>query len=533
MVYLIWPALTRARSLDEEAVTAPPLGLASLAAWLERAGEPVFIHDLALSGETPAQLRDALRRAAPDVVGISCPMSHLEPEVFALAPEIKRACPDATLLIGGNHATFRADEILAQCDAIDAVVLYDGEETLLDIVRTVKSGARMARVPGLIHRSDSGIEQTAPRQRIADLDRLPIPARHLLHLDQYPMEHRGQLISSRGCPFGCAFCATAAFHGRKVRHRSVSHLMGEIDDMVHRHGIEALAFVDDTFTLDRKRTLAICEAIARSYPGLSWTCESRTDVLDEELLRTMSSSGCNEILFGIESPNPKALKQVRKGVADMDRARHILQYARRVGIRVRANFILGMPGDTPAVVDQIESFVRATRPDTVHCSMLAVYPGTPMYQCPKAFGILDFSTDYTADKQFTPMVSSRDFGPREQQEAFVRLAHLLADAMVVSPAAAISIKEREGRLMRFIRSDDVEAVEYPDNLVLIDQVTGKLAKLDPLSTLVWLMSDGDRTCESIAVSLREQLPDLPVSRIVEISADLANHDFLTAVKETC
>lgn len=514
----------------ESPTIAPPLGLALIGGCLEAKGNDVQIMDLACQPVSDVDLSKILIESRPEVVGISCVMAHLEQEVLDLARKIKVSAPDCLLVIGGNHATYSAKSILEQCMAIDAVVMYDGEDTIMDVVSAHRSRLPLENIDGLATRVAGKIVETKARKKNKDLGHLPLPARHLLPFDKYPDKYKGQLITSRGCPFQCAFCATGSFHGRNVIFNPVGRVLDEIKDMIDNHNVTSLAFVDDTFTINRKRVVDLCKAIHEYNPNLTWTCETRTDVLDRELLSLMAATGCTEILFGIESPTQKAINLSRKDF-DLEKAKDILLITNELGIKSRVNFIIGMPGDDEEVADRIIDFVSQTLPDTVHCCMLAVYPGTPMYKNPRLFGIAEFSTKYTADKQFTPMVITPGFNAIAQRRCYVRVARALAERFEGCPMNKAHETSKPKTLPRiYLRPSEIEYVDYQDYLVLIDPVTGRLAQLDPLSSLVWLLCDGITTCNEIAESMKFENQAVSINDVLRITENLAENYFLSAVE---
>lgn len=413
----------RLRGADN--VIAPPLGLAYVGAALELAGVDTDIIDMSAEWMDGQALSRRLESRGPDVVGISCNMAMFEREVLALAAVVKRLIPDTLLIVGGNHATFRADEFLTASPDIDGIVLFEGEETMRELVTTWCGHGDLTEVPGLALRDKGRILRTSPRPRLEHLDELPLPARHLLRMDLYSESYRGLLITSRGCPYRCSFCSTAAFNGGRVRVHGIARIMAEIDVVKHRHLIPMVTFVDDTFTIDRRRTEALCRELMQSFPGLSWACETRVDLVDRDLLQLMKNAGCRRIFFGVESVNQAALDRVYKGF-HVEQARRTLKDARSVGIDTQASFIIGLPEDDEGLVEELLAFIEDTSPSRVMIGMLALYPGTALYEKAADFGVLEFSRDWSRGQQLTPMVITEWMDAHAQARCYVRIASALS-----------------------------------------------------------------------------------------------------------
>ncbi|MDI7277390.1 MAG: radical SAM protein, partial [Anaerolineae bacterium] len=212
-----------------------PLGLGYLAAVLSEHGFQTEIADLSCQTPDDGEIRSLIRSRQPDVIGISAVTENYR-EAMGLARLARETVPSARIVMGGVHATFRYEELLQRCPEIDFVVVGEGERTMLDLAQAISQGSPLSHIrgiDGLAFRQGDGIVRTAPRQRIDDLDALPYPAFDLLihpRLDDYYQGETGTLpiISSRGCPFACAFCSTSAMHGKKYRVRSPQQVVDEI-----------------------------------------------------------------------------------------------------------------------------------------------------------------------------------------------------------------------------------------------------------------------------------------------------------------
>jgi radical SAM superfamily enzyme YgiQ (UPF0313 family) len=245
---------------------------------------------------------------------------------------------------------------------------------------------RLCTIAGLVWRCGEEIVLNADRPLIADLDDLPLPRHDLLPLGRYRAPLVGGpyafVVTSRGCPAGCRFCIKHVSYGRSVRWRSPDHVLDEIEALVAL-GVRDIHMYADLFTLNREHVLGICEGIqSRFHDGrgkrIRWTCNSRVDFVDEEMLHAMARSGCWMISWGIESGSDAMLQRMRKGtnVALVERA---LRWAKRAGIRNWGYFIIGLPGETDETIRQTIALAKRLPLDLALFHIAAPHPGTPFF----------------------------------------------------------------------------------------------------------------------------------------------------------
>lgn len=356
----------------------PPLGLLYIAAALERDGYAVAVHDAMLDSLPIAAAR--AREFRPDLIGISATTPSLRSAV-ATANALRAACPDAKFILGGAHASAVPDA-LAAMPAFDLLVRGEGEEPM----RALARGDDPAAIPGVVSRTRDGtLRDGGPPQRIAALDDLPFPAYHLIApLAEYiptAASYRAlplaTVMTARGCPERCTFCDRAVF-GQHVRRRSVANVLAEIDWLVREHGIREIRFFDDTFTFHPEWVRELCAAMAQRRPLLPWTCLTRVDRADPELLHSMRAAGCWQVLFGLESGSDDMLAMLKKGTT-VAQNREAIRAAKAAGLEVRGDFLVGVPGETPAMLDATLCFAIREKLDFAHFNRFAPFPGTELY----------------------------------------------------------------------------------------------------------------------------------------------------------
>lgn len=250
---------------------------------------------------------------------------------------------------------------------------------MLELVETLDEGGDLKNVKGIAY--EGGV--TPPRPLISDLDELPFPARHLLPMDQYKILnmklHTATMVSGRGCPMQCSFCASAALHGNKLRMRSPENVVDEMEHLINDHNSGMIAFMDDTFTLKPRRVEEICDEIKRRNIDVYWGCTARADTLSEKLLHKLSDSGCITMFLGVESADQQQLDRVNKQMT-IEKIRQAFKLSRENDIRTIASVVLGMPGDTKESIGRTIKFVRELNPSYALFSLATPYPGTRFYQ---------------------------------------------------------------------------------------------------------------------------------------------------------
>lgn len=363
-----------------------PYGLLTLAASALEAGHKIKV--LNLSAFPWPQVEQVIRALDADVFGLSCYTANRR-GVAIVACTIKRLHPEAHVVVGGPHATALPKEMLTFVPAIDSVVIGEGEETFLDLLRRLNEGLALEGTAGLAHRSSDGIVLGPRRDRIRDLDSLPSPHRHFrTHL----------FMTSRGCPGECTFCAKGATWGRLYRAHSVEYVIDALETSLGRLPVRMIQIKDDTFTTDRKRAIRVCEAIVERKLNFLWSCDTRADVVDEAVLRAMRMAGCQRLSLGVESGSPTILRNIRKRVKPED-VLAATRLAKKVGLQVRFFMMLGNRGETASTFKKSLDFVRTAQPHQALFSCLSIYPGTGDFEVLERHGSIDREVYFREDFQ--------------------------------------------------------------------------------------------------------------------------------------
>jgi len=363
-----------------------PYGLLSLGAQAAHAGHQVKVYNL--SAFSWARVEAIVRELAADVYGMSCWTANRR-GVKLVADEIRRAHPEAHIVVGGPHATPLARELLQHYAAVDTVAAGESEETFLELLERVQRGAPVAGLAGTWYREGGEIKAGPERPSIAELDGLASPHDYFgTHI----------VMTSRGCPWQCTFCGAETTWGRGFRGRSVPKVIDDISHALERLPVKMLQIKDDTFTANKRRALEICNGIRERGLDFIWSCDTRVDVLSDELLRAMRLAGCTRLSLGVESGSPAVLKNINKKIT-VEQILRSTALAKSYGIQVRYYMMLGNRGETLETFHETLRFLELAQPHQYIFSCLSIYPGTLDFQDAERSGGLDRNVYFTEDFQ--------------------------------------------------------------------------------------------------------------------------------------
>jgi radical SAM superfamily enzyme YgiQ (UPF0313 family) len=295
------------------------------------------------------------------------------------------------------------EQVLAEEKAVDVVVRGEGEETLLELAQNVSNPQALKKIEGITFRNNGETVRTPTRPYIHNLDELPRPAYKYFSLENYRLFGRKMLpiMTSRGCPSQCSFCTTARMFGKAFRARSPKSIVDELEWLRDEHGADAFSFYDDTFTLNTKRAVAICEEIKNRKIGLPWDCQTRVSRVSTELLATMRDANCQQVFFGVESGCQKILDAVNKGTT-VEQNHRAIKMAKDAGLFVAISVIIGYPGETRDMLIQTIDLVKKAEPDDVYICVATPYPGTELRRLVEEMGY-EISNDWGRYDTTTPI----------------------------------------------------------------------------------------------------------------------------------
>lgn len=365
----------------------PPLGLASLAAFLEEKKIKTSIIDMGAEAVPLDALAVRLKESCPAYVGITA-ATVLMDQVMAIAGTCRKVLPSAKIILGGPHATIAPEESLSNPD-VDWVVRGEGEETLWELVRDGRPDA----VAGVSYKSGGGLIHNPPRPFIRDIDSLPAPAYRLLPMRLYRPSTgnfkrlpAASIVSSRGCPGRCTFCFTEVM-GATIRFRSASRIVDEIITLQNDYGIREISFYDDTFTANRRNVLEFCRLVQERKLDITWSCMSRINCVDPEIVSEMARAGCHQIGYGIESADEAIVTNINKRI-DLGAVKEVVRFSKAAGLSVRGMFMLGNPGETVETMRKTLAFALDLDCDLAVFNIATPYPGCAMFDWAEKNGFL-------------------------------------------------------------------------------------------------------------------------------------------------
>jgi radical SAM superfamily enzyme YgiQ (UPF0313 family) len=397
----------------------PPLSLSYLAGVLKREGIEVKILDFLVTHYHPRKLRRELEEYRPQLVGATCVTLN-----YPIARRMLKVCKsfDSHIftVIGGPHVTFALEETLLQSPWIDAIVIGEGERTLVELARAVAEDKGIHHVPGIAFADGDIAVKTSPQAPIENLDQLPFPARELLPMARYrALGTPCTVITSRGCPFSCIFCSGRRMFGPKVRFRSPGLVVDEIEKLQRDFGLAKINIVDDTFTANHRHAEAVCEEMLRRNLKMKWSVFARVDRISEDLARLMNRAGCDWVLFGVESADEEILKTIRKGITP-DEVRRGVKIAAEAGINVFNSFIFGLPGESrdtalKSLAFGDELYHKYDAKYGFH--MLSPLPGTEIYERAKDYGVRILSRNWARYNANEPITETATMSTEMVKEA--------------------------------------------------------------------------------------------------------------------
>lgn len=412
-ILLINPPYINFSGIKDSGGHAIPLNLAYIASYVrEKIKCKIAVLDAEVLGLTYKQIHQQIRKAAPDFVGISCPTPTFN-HVIRIAKIIKNINPKTTVIVGGSHPTAFPEDTI-RVPEIDFAVRGEGEETFVDIIKTVKKSkgkpSAFKKIDGISFLEKEKPILTPERALIQDLDKIPFPARDLFRQEAYysaatkkvSKYKSTSIMTSRGCPYNCIHCISSLVWKRKVRNRSVKNVVDEIEECVKKHGIREFNFYDDTFTINTKRVTDVCREIRRRKLKIAWICMGRVNLINREMVREMKKAGCKKISFGLESGSEKVLKLMRKA-ATLDLARKAVKIVKSEGIEAHASFMLGNVGETVGTIKKTIRFAKELNPDNATFFITSPFPGTDLYAIAKGKGYI---TEKTKWEEFAPITKS-------------------------------------------------------------------------------------------------------------------------------
>ncbi|NLF88457.1 B12-binding domain-containing radical SAM protein [Candidatus Bathyarchaeota archaeon] len=362
----------------------PPIGLMYVASALEKAGFNVKMLDNYLMNKPLSEVKQLITDLNPMMVGMTCG-SATYARCVETAKAVKEAKPSCIVTVGGWHASYLPETLLSHPE-IDYAVMGEGERAITQLATALAAGDlnQAQSVAGVACRGKNGNIQNPPKF-IENMDEIPYPARHLLPLELYDRtiefldaKPADVMSISRGCVFNCGFCETRKLWGNICRGFSPQRVIGEIEDLQAKYGTKGIYFINDNFTLRKEKTKELCRLMIEKKLDLEWVCDTRVDLVDEELLELMSKAGCKVIWFGVESGSEKVLQRIGRNTKP-EQVEATFKLCKKHGIKTACSFMIGLPDETLADMEVSLKFAKKIDPDYCMFNIFIAYPDSRLY----------------------------------------------------------------------------------------------------------------------------------------------------------
>lgn len=402
------------------------LGLLYLAAVLDEQKIPVKFLDRHVEHIDNRNLRKHLLAYRPTVIGISIVTEAIF-DAITCARLAKETLGEVNIVAGGPHPSLAAEDLLDHVPEVDYVVRGEGEHTFLELLEAFVRRRDISQVKGLTYRSSSGkVVHNTPQFLISNLDEIPFPARHYAskyrtknrrlyyYWDRYPGQKSVKMstcliISSRGCPFQCSFCASSVLWRRRWRARSPDNVLAELEKLKMDYGVDMVEISDDAFTMDKARAERICNLIIKKKLGLRWNTHIRVDAVNYDLLKLMKEAGCYYVSYGVESGSQRILDEIVDKRLTLEQILKVTRWLDQLGFLRHANFMISHPSETKKdAQDTLALMDRLGGKNNL--AITVIYPGTKIERIAREKGLLpkDFTWTKPLSTRYTlPSIRQR------------------------------------------------------------------------------------------------------------------------------
>jgi radical SAM superfamily enzyme YgiQ (UPF0313 family) len=390
----------------------PSLGIASLCGWLKFNGYDAHAVDMGFSSFTFVGIVHEINKLNPILVGLSLYTENYK-SGLSFAGALKEEFPLLKIVIGGSHPSLCPEDVISS-NAVDFVSTFEGECTLLELAEAISSNERIiaySQIDGLLYKQNGKIKKNKLRRKISDLDLLPIPQREVFDISKY--KSLVALSTSRGCPAKCIYCSATTLSGATYRFRNVKSVILEMVLLRYLRKESDVRFilVDDTFTAEVSRIREFSKIIEQYNLKAVWSCESRIDVMTEELLEKLVKSNCVQIQYGIESGSQDVLNKISKSIS-LEKAKDIIRLTYEKGLKLCLSFMIGHYCDTKETMEDTFEFIIECYEKyhaDIFVSFNTPFPKTWQHTHAKELGLRFLTEDHSHYTLGEPIVETDNF----------------------------------------------------------------------------------------------------------------------------
>ncbi|MBF0540195.1 MAG: cobalamin-dependent protein [Nitrospirae bacterium] len=420
-----------------------PLGLAYIAAVVEK-DYSVKILDAQLEGFynevkidedsfryglSFEDIERQIKSINPDVVGVSCLFDTLSQNAHKVCDITKSIDKTIITVMGGAHPSV-APEFTLKNQNVDYVLIGEADKSFPELLKAVTNG-EIDKIDGIAFRILNNIQINPKTSFIKDLDSLPLPAWHLLKMQEYfkinqstgslsKLSPNMPIVTSRGCPARCIFCSIHTVWGRSFRYRSPENILNEIQYLIDTYGIKELQFEDDNLIFNKKRALEIFDGMIKRNFNIIWETPNGTAAwaLDDELLEKMKKSGCYRIVLAIESGDQDVLKNIIKKPLNLDTVKPLVKKAKKIGLEVHGFFVVGFPGETLKQIKKTFTYARGLNLDLVYVFFATPRAGTELFKICQEKGYINKEIDFASTNVSASSIETDNFTKQELEHMF-------------------------------------------------------------------------------------------------------------------
>ncbi len=361
----------------------PWMGMAYVIGAVQAVGHEVKLVDCEAESVGFDELKEIIKDFSPDVICASAVITNVDRclRTMQIAKDISS---DVITVLGGPQVTIFPEQVIAE-KSVDIIVIGEGEITVCEILLYLNNKDKLENIQGIWFRKNGNIVKNQGKELIEDMDSIPFPALGMYNMDNYyPAAYIWgkkvlPMLSARGCAFECRFCEARLTFQRKFRFHSADRVVSEINNLIDVHRADSFQFMDDIFTLNKNRAYELCSKIIENGRKFKWSCFTRTDCIEPELLSRMKEAGCYLICFGCESGDQKLLDLLNKKLT-IEKNCEGIKMTKKAGIRAFSTFMLGLPTETEEMTMKTIDFAVKSSLDYAIFPILEPYPGTEIYE---------------------------------------------------------------------------------------------------------------------------------------------------------
>lgn len=389
-IVLIAPNTRSKNEIKDIPLITQPINLMYIAqSLIDESYDPKII-DAYLENLTEEEILNRCRRINPDLVLISLYSNDLN-VTFSLTNKIKKDLPNCKIILGGHHATHLPFETLKEFKNADIILKGEGELSIKHLVKAIEKKKSLKNLNSITFKDGKKIVNTHFSCIIEDIDKITIPERRLVEKGRYYSKMFSKnpldvIITSRGCPYQCIFCAKLSEGFKRYRVRSADNVFEEIK-MIHDNGAKSLEIYDETFTIDKKRCYEILDMMKKNKIDMEFRVRTRVNVIDKTILEKLKKSGCTIICYGVESGNQNVLNINKKGTT-LKMVEDAFKLTHKIDIATMGFFLICLKGDTPQTIQDTINFAKKLNPHYTTFGHVLPYPGTEFYNSAKKEGTL-------------------------------------------------------------------------------------------------------------------------------------------------